>query len=157
MNCFGKIILSVSFSGLWVETFRAFGEKICGILFEKASYLSRGMIRGKQFFKDWFFWEILNFELKLFYIGGKISKVLSKLHSTCPEELFPIFERIWIFFPVSGGKCFGFLSRAFSAWLPKLYSTCVGKIFDENELFWKKECSRNFFRSLSGSFSEFWC
>ena len=113
MNCFGKIILSVSFSGLWVETFRAFGEKICGILFEKASYLSRGMIRGKQFFKDWFFWEILNFELKLFYIGGNISKVLSKLHSTCPEELFPIFERIWIFFRFLGENVSAFCLEPF--------------------------------------------
>ena len=36
MKCFTKTFHLIHFSGLWVETFRACGEKICGMLLKKA-------------------------------------------------------------------------------------------------------------------------
>ena len=44
-----KIILLIFFSGLWVETFWAVGDKINGMLFKEAFYRFRGMIHGKLF------------------------------------------------------------------------------------------------------------
>ena len=47
MKGFTKIFLPIQFSGLWVEVFRACGEKNCGRLFKKAFCIAIGMIWGK--------------------------------------------------------------------------------------------------------------
>ena len=44
---FTKISLLIIFSGLWVEFFWAFGEKIWGAFFKKAFFMSREKIRRK--------------------------------------------------------------------------------------------------------------
>ena len=141
---FTKVSLLILFSGLWVEIFWAFGEKVWGAFFKKAFSMSREKIRRKLLCWRPFFSKDLKFWAKFFsYLRKNFRSVIN----TAFYMSRGAFSDFWKFnfFPVSGLKRFGFLSRTFSAWLPKRYSTCLGKLFEENELVRKKNVFVFFF------------
>ena len=65
---FTKINLLIFFSGLWVEIFRAFGEKVWGEFFKKAFSMSREKIRRKLLCLRPFFFERFKILSQFFFI-----------------------------------------------------------------------------------------
>ena len=65
---FTKVSLLIFFSGLWVEIFWAFGEKVWGAFFKKAFSMSREKIRRKLLCWRPFFFERFKILSQIFFI-----------------------------------------------------------------------------------------
>ena len=160
MNCFKKIYLLINFMDYEWKHFGPLEKKFAVCFLKKPFTSPEEWSTEYCLVKDWFFSK--NFHIlsqSFFHLGGKISEVLSKLHSTCPEELFPFLEKykLLFFFRFLSKIVSAFLSRAFSAWLSKVLSWCLGHFLRKMNCFDKKSVFLTFSRSLSGSFSDFCC
>ena len=113
MKCFTKKFLLIHFSGLWVETFRTCGEKICGMLFKKSLlHIQRNDPRKTVLLKTDFLVKKFKFRAKTFFIMA---------------------EKIQKFYQ----NCILYNQKSFYRLLSKLYSTCLGNFLRKMNCFEK--------------------
>ena len=152
---FTKIPLLITFSGLWMETFRALRGKIWGTFFKKAFHMSREMIRGKLFCWRPIFLKISKSWFNIFSYLRKNFRSVMNTAFYMPRGAFSDFWKKNNFFSSFWAKTFQlFVSRLFGMVVKNLFlvsrKTCWGKCIVS------KKRVLIFFWSLSGRFSDFW-
>ena len=153
---FTKISLLIIFSGLWVEIFWAFGEKVWGAFFKKALFMSREKILRKLLCWGPFFFGKVKILSQIFFI---IAEKFQKCYPYCilhVQRSFFRFMKIYNSFRFLGNNisavCLEHFRHGCQNAFPRVWENFLRKI---NQF--EKKVFSYFFCSMSGSVSDFWC